>query len=50
MAAWTRTQPPRTVVAMDRAGDLARLPFEKAYAKATSPSEADDVWILGACR
>jgi hypothetical protein len=50
MASWTRTQVPRTVVAMDRAGDLARLPFDEAYAKATSPSEADDVWILGACR
>lgn len=49
MAQWSQSRAPTTVVVVRRDGDLARLHFEDAVRRATSPSAADDVWTIGAC-
>lgn len=49
MARWSGSQVPATVVVVRRDGNLARLHFDEAFRRATSPSSADDVWTIGAC-
>ena len=49
MARWTEREVPDTVVVVSRRGRLARIPFDEAFRRATSPSERDDVQTIGAC-
>ncbi len=50
MARWSASIVPPTVVVARRDGDLERMDFDEAFRRATSPSAADDVWTIGACR
>jgi hypothetical protein len=50
MAEWTAAVEPRSVVVVRRGGDLRQMPFDEAFRRATSPSAADDVWVVGGCR
>jgi hypothetical protein len=50
MARWDGPGVPATVVVLRRDGALRQMPFEAAFRRATSGSQADDVWTVGACR
>jgi len=50
MAKWTAAVEPRSVVVVRRGGDLRQMPFDEAFRRATSPSAADDVSVVGGCR
>jgi hypothetical protein len=49
MAEWPGDRPPGDVVVVRHDGRLARMSFDEAFHRATSPSAADDVWMIGAC-
>ena len=50
LADWDGVEVPTEVVVLRRDGEARRMSFDDAYRRATSPSSADDVWTIGACR
>jgi len=50
MAEWTAAEEPSAVVVVRRGGGVRQMPFDEAFRRATSPSAADDVWVVGGCR
>jgi hypothetical protein len=50
LADWDSVGVPAEVVVLRRDGEARRMSFDEAYRRATSPSSADDVWTIGACR
>ncbi|HSE07826.1 MAG TPA: hypothetical protein VLB29_04100 [Nocardioidaceae bacterium] len=50
MARWTAAIVPSSVIVVRRSGELERMPFDEAFRRATSPSAADDLRTIGACR
>ena len=50
IARWDGPEVPKTVVVLRRDGGLGRMTFDEAFDRATSPSQVDGGWTVGACR